>query len=287
MLLLTGLAACEGQAGLTWQAVTYGVPSTYCSPRWEDFFSSDEDEGSVEVTCVGWTLHVPFGMDVELRTAVSGVRPSGEVPLEITPDGHRVAYLDSEEFRYLAKDLRTGSTRALTPKLTAEEIVGLTSVRISADGRYYAVSTRENRHTYVTDFETGQTRMLPQVCWSYGLTSELLYGSAGCTGRNVAIDAIRFDGTATRFLPEGKAPRSMSPDLRWYVNPGDDPSFFETASQRKVQSIWYGLDKSEWADSNTLVARDDSDFIAIDARTGERIEIGIPYAEITAFGKVR
>lgn len=285
-LLLTGLAACQGQAGLTWQPVIYGVPSSSCSPRWADLIGDDEDYGQVVMTCVGWELDVPFGMDVELRTAVSGVNTGGDVPFEISSDGHRVAYLDSKQFRYLAKDLRTGSTRPLTPRLTAEEIVGLTTARISADGRYYAVSTREHRRTYMTDFETGQIRTVPQVCWSYGLTSELLMGSGGCNGWNVAIDTVRFDGTATRFLPEEKAPRDMSPDLRWYIDNDDPYSIYETASKRKVRTFLYGLDGMEWADSDTLVARD-HDFVAIDATTGERIEIGIPYEDPIAFGKVR
>ncbi|MEU7743423.1 hypothetical protein [Nonomuraea sp. NPDC049158] len=247
--------------------------------------------------CVGWTLHVPFGMDIQLPTAASYARPpsmfdDGFIPIDITPDGHRVAYLDVAELRFLARDLPSGLNRPITPRLTAEEIVGITSVVGSADGRHFAVSTRENRRTFVTDFETGHMRTVEQVCWAYGLTADRLMGSAGCDGVGVSIDAIRFDGTATPFRSEAELPRDMSPDLRWYIDFKKPTSVYETATGRRVRVLPSGLSEMRWADAETLVARDadiedGDDYVAIDARTGELIPIGIPYADSIIFGKVR
>ncbi|WP_433221475.1 hypothetical protein [Microtetraspora malaysiensis] len=217
---------------------------------------------------------------------------TGYIPIDISPDGHRVAYLDVGERRYLAKDLRSGLIRPLTPRLTAEEVIGITSVTSSADSRHFAVSTRENRRTFVTDFETGRTRTLDQVCWAYGLTGDRLMGSAGCDGVDVSIDDIRFDGTATRFRSEEELPRDMSADLRWYIDFGEPTSIYETATGRRVRSLPSELSEFQWEGADTLVARDANisdgdDYIAIDARTGELISIGIPYSRSIVFGKVR
>ncbi|MBO4269272.1 hypothetical protein [Microbispora triticiradicis] len=287
-----GLAACQGAFGRNVQAVTYGEPTSCPS----DEFESGPAAGTV-IDCVGWTLHVPFGMDIELSTAAShagsaSMFDTDPVPIEITPDGHRVAYLDVRELRYLAKDLRSGFTRPITPRLTAEEIVAITSVVSSADSRHFAVSTRENRRTFVTDFETGRTRTLDQVCWAYGLTGDSLMGSAGCDGHDVSIDAIRFDGTATRFRSEEERPRDLSADLRWYIDFGEPASVYETATGRRVRVLPSELSEFQWAGADTLVARDadiedGDDYIAIDARTGELISIGIPYSDSIVFGKVR
>ncbi|MEU6414650.1 hypothetical protein [Microbispora sp. NPDC046933] len=236
-------------------------------------------------------------MDIQLRTAASHVRPlsmfdGGRIPIAIAPDGHRVAYLDVEELRYLARDLRSGVTRSLTPRLTTEEILGITTVAASADGRHFAVSTRENRRTFVTDFATGRTRTLDGVCWAYGLTGDMLMGSAGCDGVGVSIDAIRFDGTATAFRSEETMPRDMSADLRWYIDFEDPTSIHETATGRRVRTLPAGLSEVRWVGADTLVARDGNiedgdDYVAVDAGTGELVPIGIPYAEPVAFGKVR
>ncbi|WP_067171376.1 hypothetical protein [Microtetraspora niveoalba] len=287
-----GLVACQGAFGRNMQAVTYGEPA----PCPSDFFEPTP-AGGIVIDCVGWTLHVPFGMDVRLRTAVSHVRSSsmydtGRIPIEITPDGHRVAYFDVRELRYLAEDLRSGSIRPLTPRLTAEEIIGITSVASSADSRHFAVSTSEDRRTFVTDFETGRTRTLDNVCWAYGLTADALMGSAGCDGVDVSIDAIRFDGTATRFRSEEELPRDMSADLRWYIDFGEPASIYDTATGQPVRSLPSGLTELQWAGADTVVARneafrDKDEYIAIDAGTGERVSTGIPYTGSIVFGKVR
>ncbi|WP_182874996.1 hypothetical protein [Microbispora sp. H10670] len=117
-------------------------------------------------------------------------------------------------------------------------------------------------------------------------------GSAGCDGQDVSIDAIRFDGTATRFRSEEERPRDLSADLRRYIDFGEPTSVYETATGRRVRVLPSELSEFQWAGADTLVARDadiedGDDYMAIDARTGALISIGIPYSDSIAFGKVR
>ncbi|GAA3133233.1 hypothetical protein [Streptosporangium carneum] len=291
-LLLCALIACQGATGLTFQAITYGEPSSpECADSMLGLFAPEPEPAyeEVVVTCAGWTLHVPFGVDVTLRTAVSVIRtpsPGGRqvIPIDISPDGHRVAYLDVRQLRYLATDLRGGSARPITPVLTAEELVGITSVVSSADGRHFAVSTRANRRTFVTDFETGRTRTLDRVCFVYGLDDDRLVGNAACNGDADKAVSIRSDGAATPFRPP-TAVRDLSPDLRRYIG-FDGFSIFDTSTGRLVKRLPAGLEPLMWADSDTLVARDD-DVVAVDATTGEQTPTGIPYSSTVVFGKVR
>ncbi|GAA3149481.1 hypothetical protein [Nonomuraea roseoviolacea] len=284
------LFSCQGVSGRNVQAVTYGEAAECPGEPDESLASQLAEETRIE--CVGWTLHVPYGVGIRLAGAVNRIRPAeadddGVVPIEITPDGHRVAYLDVGRLRYLVKDLRSGAVRPITPRLTAEEIAGITSVVSSSDGRRFAVSTSENRRTYVADFETGRTRSLDEVCWAYGLTADRLMGSSGCYGADVAIDIVRFDGTATRFRSEENAPDGMSPDLRRYL---DGDAVHETATGRKTLVVPGGrYVGARWADDDTLVEldEDDEEYVAVDARTGEVSSTGIPEVEPIAFGRVR
>ncbi|MFF4418083.1 hypothetical protein ACFYY8_36625 [Streptosporangium sp. NPDC001559] len=137
------------------------------------------------VLCTGLTLRLTSDNGVvtiaRAATEISGIDGDPDmVEFAISRDGHRVAYLDAQSYRFVAMDLPTGKTRALTPPLSGEELGKWTDLTVSPDGRSFAVSLQGYPKTILTDFETGRTREIPGVCVVHGLTATAVVGNRWC-----------------------------------------------------------------------------------------------------------
>ncbi|WP_127938928.1 hypothetical protein [Nonomuraea polychroma] len=121
-----------------------------------------------------------------------------KVEFAISRDGHRVVYLDAPSYRFVAMDLRTRKTRALTPPLSGEELGKWVNLASSPDSRWFTVSLMGNAKTILTDFDTGQAREIPNVCVVHGLTAKLLVGNQWCRHGEGGIPnrvVVREDGS--------------------------------------------------------------------------------------------
>ncbi|RBQ21354.1 hypothetical protein DP939_01140 [Spongiactinospora rosea] len=154
------------------------------------------------MTCTDWRLHVLFkegqgrqdigilfGVscgahrssgdecigDIGLSDAASMVRVNEShyrtVPLQVSRDGHRVAYFSKKHLKFVAWDLPTAQTKAISPRLDPQSLDDLSGLEISPDGGFFAVAFHGARpRLLITEFATGKTTTLNGYCSTYGMS---------------------------------------------------------------------------------------------------------------------
>ncbi|GGP05392.1 hypothetical protein LDL08_06310 [Nonomuraea glycinis] len=114
--------------------------------------------------------------DIPLYDAASQVELSENkrrgIALQVSRDGHRVAYLSKKYMRFMSWDLPTAQLKAISPRLdTAQALDEVRDLAISPDGKFFAVSfAGAQPRLLVTEFATGQTITIPGFCSILGMS---------------------------------------------------------------------------------------------------------------------
>ncbi|WP_143591272.1 hypothetical protein, partial [Thermoactinospora rubra] len=107
--------------------------------------------------CLQWRVVTGSGKEWRIAGAQAGV-PEGakeSLPFTVSQDGWRIAYVRSEDFRYIVHDLRTGTQKAIEVAHEGME----PRLHASPNGRFFAVTfgVPENARGAMLDFETGRS----------------------------------------------------------------------------------------------------------------------------------
>ncbi|GGS81841.1 hypothetical protein GCM10010156_45710 [Planobispora rosea] len=129
------------------------------------------------------------------------------LPFAVSPDGRRIAYFSAVESRFVAHDLPGGRRVRLAPRTEVpaydQEFFDLD---VSADGRFFSTAFLKGRpRIRLTDFTTGRTRVLKDVCevLSLGRDARRIIG-VPCSGSpydryGVRFTVAVFDGQGVRI----------------------------------------------------------------------------------------
>lgn len=120
---------------------------------------------SVTGHCAQWRLVGRSGKQWRLPDGIGSrvVKPrdymGGDAPLEISPDGWRLAYYRAKDQRLVVRDLRSGK---ITPSTTRTPPAANPQMMFSADGTHLALSTGEGENVQSTlvDTRTGAATAL-------------------------------------------------------------------------------------------------------------------------------
>lgn len=275
-------------------------------------YSEDNQQPVGTIMCAGVDLTLSSGATLSVITAatrvVTPVDPETvrwptqvtakvNVPFAISSDGHRVAYLDARVHQFVAMDLRTGSSRTLTPVLSAEEIGKVASLAISMDGRLFAVSLWMYPRTIVTDFDTGLARDLPGICRVEGLNDDVVVGTRWCEeDRYSAFDAfvaVRRDGSTATL--DGTFLAGPTAEGVYLTFPDDPRNLLlhdlKTGRMTPGARLPRDLAVIGWLDEQHVLARSGDGFYRFHVRTGaseqlDGIPDDLPSQGIWSFGKV-
>ncbi|MEV0201864.1 hypothetical protein [Nonomuraea sp. NPDC050691] len=135
----------------------------WCGEKWHPGQgASFADRDCVQwhvVTRTGETYRMPEAASVYLDQTEANYMNTA-APLEITPDGRRIAYYSAEEERFAVRDLASGRIW-LTPRTFPEEemVKSASLIKLSPEGRYL---TLNGRLRAVVDMETGKVTDVPQ-----------------------------------------------------------------------------------------------------------------------------
>ncbi|WP_143082253.1 hypothetical protein [Nonomuraea wenchangensis] len=176
--------------------------------------------------CGGYRRGVSVGdddctSDIELHDAASQVQLSDSerrgVPLRITRDGHRIAYLSKKYLQFVGWDLPTAQQKAISPRLDARMLDDVRSVEISPDGKFFAVSfAGDQPRLLVTEFATGQTTTLRGFCTILGLSQGASRIAAQRTCSDLVeagpVTILKRDGTVISEWGSAASVGSLSPD---------------------------------------------------------------------------
>ncbi|MFG1617458.1 hypothetical protein ACGFI3_32265 [Nonomuraea wenchangensis] len=176
--------------------------------------------------CGGYRRGVSVGdddctSDIELHDAASQVQLSDSerrgVPLRITRDGHRIAYLSKKYLQFVGWDLPTAQQKAISPRLDARMLDDVRSVEISPDGKFFAVSfAGDQPRLLVTEFATGQTTTLRGFCAILGLSQGASRIAAQRTCSDLVeagpVTILKRDGTVISEWGSAASVGSLSPD---------------------------------------------------------------------------
>ncbi|WP_170991294.1 hypothetical protein [Herbidospora galbida] len=118
--------------------------------------------------CLQWRLVTRSGERYrvpEAKSAHAGPADNAQTlvaaPLEITPDGRKIAYYSEKDQRFAVRDLESGSILLAPPLVPAADVRrNAAEIALSADGRYLAVSVQDGLNT-LADLETGALTDLP------------------------------------------------------------------------------------------------------------------------------
>lgn len=202
----------------------------------------------------------------------------------VSNDGHRVAYVDDAYDFYMALDLRTGQLRQLNAMSAGRVRYQGPHLAVSGDGTLFATSPEALAETTVTNFDTGETRIIKNLCRLYGITASGVLGSRECEG-----------DSDLRWVSPGKKPRvfeylnrnwkpSLSPDGKFIAVHGFTLIDFETG--RSVRS--FPIPATEhWLDADHLLASTDNGYYAADIKTGSltKLPIDAPNHETVLFSR--
>jgi WD40 repeat protein len=183
--------------------------------------------------CAGYRQGVSVNDDdctsnIEILDAASQVRLSDtqgrDVPLQVTRDGHRVAYLSKKSMQFVGWDLPTAQRKTISPRLDAQALDDVRSLEISPDGKFFAVSfAGDHPRLLLTDFTTGQTTTLQGFCAILGMSQDAARIAAQRTCPDLStVTILKRDGAV---ISEWRAPdigASLSPDSRFTVDTQDD-----------------------------------------------------------------
>ncbi|MFK4036370.1 hypothetical protein ACI2LC_11295 [Nonomuraea wenchangensis] len=176
--------------------------------------------------CGGYRRGVSVGdddctSDIELYDAASQVQLSDSerrgVPLRITRDGHRIAYLSKKYLQFVGWDLPTAQQKAISPRLDARMLDDVRSVEISPDGKFFAVSfAGDQPRLLVTEFATGRTATIRGFCAILGMSQ----GASRIAARRTCSDLVeagtvtilKRDGTVISEWGSAASVGSLSPD---------------------------------------------------------------------------
>ncbi|WP_327087300.1 hypothetical protein OIE66_33980 [Nonomuraea sp. NBC_01738] len=202
----------------------------------------------------------------------------------VSHDGHRVAYIDGTTGQYAALDLRTGQVRQLTARPAGR--VNEPHLAISGDGAYFAASPADIAETTVTTFDTGETRVVKQLCRVYGVSASGVLGTRDCEG-----------DSDLRWVAPGKKPRVFE-----YLDRNDDPSLSPDGAFISVNGFTL-VDfttgetvrnfpipaTQQWLDAGHLLARTGNGYYAADIRTGSltKLAVDAPPHETVLIGRWR
>ncbi|MEU4541610.1 hypothetical protein AB0G15_42960 [Streptosporangium sp. NPDC023825] len=168
--------------------------------------------------------------DIELYDAASQVEIDSkhrrDVPLQISRDGHRLAYFSKKHSQFLGWDLPTAQMKAISPRLDARMLNDIRSLEISPDGKFFAITFGGSRpRLLLTEFATGHTRTLPGVCTVLGIGKNPLriavqkdcpsIEDEGTTTRKMTI--LDRDGATVSEWTEGEFAGELSPDGRLFL----------------------------------------------------------------------
>ncbi|MFI0423155.1 hypothetical protein [Spongiactinospora sp. 9N601] len=93
------------------------------------------------------------------------------VPLQVSRDGHRVAYFSRKHLKFMAWDLPTGQTKAISPRLDPQSLDHHSGLEISPDGGFFALTfTGARPRLLITEFATGKTTTLNGYCTISGMS---------------------------------------------------------------------------------------------------------------------
>ncbi|MEU7745417.1 hypothetical protein [Nonomuraea sp. NPDC049158] len=232
--------------------------------------------------CHGWNLHLASGEVYPLPYAAT------EPPIVISDDGHRVVYLDLADRRVVARDLRDGTVRSLSPALTADEAADIGGFVFSHGGGLVAYSAQPDSR--IMDFGTGKVRTIAGICQVFGLSRDLIWGVPRCgpgSGENRRIVAIRADGSG--FLVPGLDDEDalLSPDGRQLLR--DDVDYYEAVDavtgKRLARMKSGGCERIErWLNNREVLCERSNGYQAIDiARATSRTVTGVPAEWGTGF----
>lgn len=188
----------------------------------------------------------------------------------VSNDGHRVAYIDEAPGRYVALDLRTGQIRQLSQELAGR--VNEPHLAISGDGVFFATSPASVAETTVTNFDTGESRIIKNLCRLYGVTPSGVLGSRECEG-----------DSDLRWVSPGKRPRifeylnrnygpSLSPDGKFIAVHGF--TLIDFASGKAVRNFPIPATE-QWLDADHLLARTSNGYYAANIKTGSLTKLTV------------
>ncbi|WP_433510431.1 hypothetical protein ACQP2T_42110 [Nonomuraea sp. CA-143628] len=235
-----------------------------------------------DAACHGWSLRLASGEVYPLPYAAQ------EPEIAISDDGHRVVYLDLADRRVMARDLRDGTFRSLSPELTADQAVNIGGFVFSHDGGLVAYSAQSDSR--IMDFGTGKVRTIAGICQVFGLSKDLIWGVPRCgpgSGENRRIVAIRADGSG--FLVPGLDDEGvlLSPDGRRLLRVGIDYNEIVDAvtGKRLARMKSGGCERVErWLNDREVLCKRSKSYQAIDiARATSRTVTGVPARWGTGF----
>jgi hypothetical protein len=215
----------------------------------------DEETKPPLIACTEWRLHVnfksgdgrqdigtPYGAgcggyrrgvsvgdddcsgDIPLYDAASQVELNENqrrgIGLQVSRDGHRVAYLSKKHMRFMSWDLPTAQLKAISPRLdTAQALDEVRDLAISPDGKFFAVSFAGARpRLLVTEFATGQTIAIPGFCSILGMSrgASRIVAQKACTDLDAGSGEtlLKRDGTVLSEWNAVDFPGDLSPDGR-------------------------------------------------------------------------
>ncbi|MEU6720181.1 hypothetical protein ABZ897_52735 [Nonomuraea sp. NPDC046802] len=214
--------------------------------------STEEETKPPLIACNEWRLHanfklgkgrhdigVPFGVgcggrrggvsvsdddctsDIQLFDAASQVQLSDgkqrSGALRITRDGHRIAYLSKKYMQFVGWDLPTAQQKAISPRVDAQALEDLSSLEISPDGKFFAVSFAGTQpRLLVTEFATGRTTTLQGFCAILGISqgASRIAAQRTCSDPNEAdtVTILKRDGTVISEWRGTDSIENLSPD---------------------------------------------------------------------------
>jgi hypothetical protein len=254
------------------------------------------------VLCTGLKLQLGSDSGVvtiaQAATEIFGIDGDKDrVEFAISRDGHRVVYLDAPSYRFVAMDLPTRKTRALTPPLSGEELGKWANLASSADGRWFTVSLMGNAKTILTDFDTGQAREIPNVCVVHGVTAKLLVGNQWCRhgegGIPNRVVVVRENGSVKPLddLQNEHVDIGLSPDGVTF-SAGGNLYDVETGQRLGPSPLPQSSRAVAWLDDSRVLAKDGESYHVVNIVTGTQDEVdnerppGLEFAERLSSGRL-
>ncbi|WP_327087553.1 hypothetical protein OIE66_35270 [Nonomuraea sp. NBC_01738] len=171
----------------------------------------------------GWRYDLP------VTDAGGWVPLTGTAQVRLSPalsaDGHRLAYYSTAQRRFVARDLRTGVTRTLSPVVDATARDISDPPRVSPGGELFAVPY--GNEILLTDFRTGRTRSLPGFRSLLGLTDTSIIASPEAIDddepANAAVITLSLSGQErSRVTVDAAHLGAISPDGRHMASTSGD-----------------------------------------------------------------
>ncbi len=166
--------------------------------------------------------------DIQLYDAASQVELSRSerrgMPLRVSRDGHRVAYLSKKYLQLVGWDLPSAQMKPISPRLDARALDDLRGVEISHDGEFFAVSFAGSQpRLLITEFSTGKTTTLPGFCGVLGLSNSAsrIAAHKECSDDDLTpagtVTILKRDGTVVGEWTGAQFVGNLSPDGRFLV----------------------------------------------------------------------